>query len=43
MPCGKDAMIVNEKPFNQKRIAKFSKFQVPDEFYDKFSEMTPLT
>ena len=25
MPCGKDALVVNEKPFDQKRIAKFSK------------------
>ena len=25
MPCGKDMLIVNKKPFDQKRIAKFSK------------------
>ena len=25
MPCGKDTLVVNEKPFDQKRIAKFSK------------------
>ena len=25
MPCGKDTLIVNKKPFDQKRIAKFSK------------------
>ena len=25
MPCGKDSLVVNKKPFNQKRIAKFSK------------------
>ena len=25
MPCGKDTLVVNEKPFNQKRTAKFSK------------------
>ena len=56
MPCGKDMLIVNKKPFDQKRIAKFSKevlkgkvfrfeqveIEVPDELYDKFSEMAPL-
>ena len=56
MPCGKDTLVVNEKPFDQKRIAKFSKdvlkgkdfgftqvdIEVPDELYDKFSEMAPL-
>ena len=56
MPCGKDTLVVNKKPFDQKRIAKFSKYvlkekvfgfaqvgiEVPDEFYDKFSEMAPL-
>ena len=56
MPCGKDALVVNQKPFDQKRIAKFSKdvlkekilgfaqvdIKVPDELYDKFSEMSPL-
>ena len=25
MPCGKDTPFVNKKPFDQKRIAKFSK------------------
>ena len=25
MTCGKDTMVVNKKPFDQKRIAKFSK------------------
>ena len=25
MLCGKDTLVVNEKPFDQKRIAKFSK------------------
>ena len=25
MPCGKDTLIVNKKPFDQKRIAKFSR------------------
>ena len=25
MPCGKDPLVVNKKPFDQKRIAKFSK------------------
>ena len=24
MPCGKDTLVVNKKPFDQKRIAKFS-------------------
>ena len=56
MPCGKDTLVVNKKPFDQKRIAKFSKdvlkgkvfgfaqvdIEVPDELYDKFSEMPPL-
>ena len=56
MPCGKDTLAVNKKPFDQKRIAKFSKnvlkekafgfaeanIEVPDKFYDKFSEMSPL-
>ena len=56
MPCGKDTLVVNKKPFDQKRIAKFSKdvlkgkvfgfaqvdIEVPDELYDKFSEMSPL-
>ena len=56
MPCGKETLIVNNKLFDQKRFAKFSKddskekvfgfaqvdIEVPDELYDKFSEMTPL-
>ena len=56
MPCGKDTLVLNKKPFDQKRIAKFSKdvlkgkvfgfaqvdIEVPDELYDKFSEMSPL-
>ena len=25
MPCGKDTLVVNKKPFDRKRIAKFSK------------------
>ena len=25
MPCGKDMLVVNKKPFDQKRIAQFSK------------------
>ena len=25
MPCGKDALAVNKKPYDQKRIAKFSR------------------
>ena len=47
---------MNMKPFDQKRIAKFSKdvlkgnvfgfaqvdIEVPDELYDKFSEMAPV-
>ena len=57
MPCAKDTLAVNEKSFDQKRIAtKFPKnvskekafgfaqvdIEVPDELYDKFSEMAPL-
>ena len=56
MPCGKDTLVVNKKPFDQNRIAKFSKdvlkgkvfgfaqvdIEVPDELYDKFSEIVPL-
>ena len=56
MPCAKDMLAVNKKPYDQKRIAKFSKdvlkgkvfgfaqvdIEVPDELYDKFSEMPPL-
>ena len=26
MPCDKDTLAVNKKPYNQKRIAKFSKY-----------------
>ena len=56
MPCGKATVDVNKKPFDQKRITKFSEdalkgkifgfaqvdIEVPDELYDKFSEMSPL-
>ena len=56
MLCGKDTLVVNKKPFDQIRTAKFSKdivkrkvfrflqvdIEVPDELYDKFSEMAPL-
>ena len=54
MPCGKDTLDVNKKPFDQKRIEKFSEdalkvygfaqvdTEVPDELYDKFSEMSLL-
>ena len=56
MHCGKDTLVVKNKPFDQKRIAKFSKdvskgkvfgfvqddIEVPDEVYDKFSEMASL-
>ena len=56
MPCGKDTLVVNKKPLDQKRIAKFSRdvlkgkvfgfaqvdIEVPDELYDKFSEMSSL-
>ena len=56
MPCGKDTLVVNKNPFDQKRIAKFSKdvlkgkvfglaqvaIEVPDELFDKFSEIAPL-
>ena len=56
MPCGKDTLVVKKKPYDQKRIAKFSRdilkgkvfgfarveIEVPDELYDKFSEMPPL-
>ena len=56
MPCGKDTLVVNKRPHDQKRIAKFSRdvlkrkvfgfaqvdIEVPDELYDKFSEMLPL-
>ena len=56
MPCGKETLVVNKKPFEQKRIAKFSRgflrgkvfgfvqvdIEVPDDLYDKFTEMSPL-
>ena len=56
MPCRKDTLVVNEKLFEQNRIAIFSKdvlkgkvfgfaqvdIEIPDERYDKFSEMAPL-
>ena len=56
MPCGKDTLDVKKKPYDQKRIAKFSEdvlsgkvfgfaqvdIEVPDELYDKVSEMSPL-
>ena len=56
MLCGKETLVVNKKPFEQKRIAKFSRgvlrgkvfgivkvdIEVPDDLYDKFSEMPPL-
>ena len=56
MPCGKDTLNVKKKPYDQKRMAKFSEDvlkgkvfgfaqvdnKVPDELYDKFSEMSPL-
>ena len=56
MLCDKDALVVNKKPYDQKRITRFSRdilkgkvfgfaqvdIEVPDELYDKFSEMSPL-
>ena len=56
LPCGKDTLVVKKKPFDQKRIVKFSRdvwkgkvfgftqvhIEVPDELYDKLSEMSPL-
>ena len=56
MHCDQDTLVVNKKPFGQKRIVKFSKdvlrgkvfgfaqvdIEVPDELYQKFSEMAPL-
>ena len=56
MPCGKDTLVVNKKPFEQKRIVTFSRgvlrgkvfgfvqvdIEVPDDLYDKFSEMPSL-
>ena len=55
--CGEDTPFLNKKPFDQKRIAKFSRdvlkgkafgfaqvdIEVPNELYDKFSEMAPLS
>ena len=55
--CGADTPFLNKKPFDQKRIAKFSRdvlkgkafgfaqvdIEVPNELYDKFSEMAPLS
>ena len=32
MPCGKDTLVVNKKPFDQKRIAKFSKYVLKKKF-----------
>ena len=54
--CGKETLVVNKKPYDQKQIAKFLRdvlkgkvfgfaqvdIQVPEEFYVKFSEMSPL-
>ena len=53
MPCGKDMLVVNKKPFDQKRIAKFSKNVLKGKVLHKstlkcltslikFSEMSPL-
>ena len=53
MPCGKDTLVVNKKPFDQKRIAKFSKNVLKGNVLHKstlkcltslikFSEMSPL-
>ena len=53
MPCGKDTLVVNKKPFDQKRIAKFSKNVLKGKVLHKstlkcltslikFSEMSPL-
>ena len=56
MPCGKDILVVNKKPFDQNRTANFSKdvlkgkvlgfaqvdIEVPNNLYNKFSEITPL-
>ena len=54
LPCG--TLVLNNKPFDQKRIVKLKKnvlkgkvfgfakvdIEVPDEFYNKFSEMAPV-
>ena len=56
MPCGKETLIINKKPYVEKHIKKFCKtvlndtlfgfaqvdIEVPDELYEKFSEMSPL-
>ena len=47
MPCDKDTLVVNKKPFDQKRIAKFSNDVLKGNIFgfahvDKFSEMAPL-
>ena len=56
MSCGKDMLVLDKKPFDQKQIIKFSKdilkgnvfgfahvdIEVPQELYDKFSQVTPL-
>ena len=47
MPCDKDTLVVNKKPFDQKRIAKFSNDVLKGKIFgfahvDKFSEMAPL-
>ena len=47
MPCGKDTLVVNKKPFDQKRIVKFSNDVFKGKVFgfaqvDKFSEMAPL-
>ena len=34
MPCGKDTLVVNKKPFAPKRIAKFSKDVLKERFLD---------
>ena len=53
--CGKDMLVVNEKPFDQKnakcskdvlkgKVFRFAQgaIEVPDELYEKFSEIVPL-
>ena len=56
IPCGKNTLVVNKKPFEQNRIVKLSRsilrgnvfgfvqvdIEVPDNLYDKFSEMPSL-
>ena len=34
MPCGKDTLVVNKKPFDQKRIAKFSKDVLKEKVFE---------